>query len=404
MGIAVPTQFVSTFDLIPTRNALSTMFSNINPETGALTESGPPLLQMGSDTYHCWTLIGSYNYYLFSGDDEWLSTIWANYTLAVAFIEGKVDSTGLLDVTGLRDWARLGQGGHNAEANAILYRVLTTASALASFVNDTSLSQAWSKNATALKSVFNDVLWMEDVGLYRDNSSTTLTPQDANSLAVLFNVTNNHTQAEMISEGLEKQWVALGPVPPELPDTISPFISGFELQAHFIAGSDSRAFDLLHREWGFILYTNTSVESTLLEGMTANGSLFYRYYDGYDNDASYTSHAHGWSSGPTSALTFYVAGLTVTSPQGSNWAVAPHIGGPMNSAQGGFSTGLGWFGVSWELVGKGMSLTVTAPEGTEGVFTIPQGISGTVKVNGTVVAAQAGNVPLRGGVSQITVS
>lgn len=171
-----------------------------------------------------------------------------------------------------------------------------TASSLASYANHTSLSQAWSANATALKSVFNDVFWMEDAGLYRDNSSTTLTPQDANSFAVLFNVTNNQTQAKRISEGLEKQWVALGPVPPELPDTISPFISGFEvcallqynyylwgvneadvfllqLQAHFVAGNDSRAFDLLHREWGYILYTNISVQSTLVEGLTANGSL-----------------------------------------------------------------------------------------------------------------------------------
>lgn len=48
MGIAVPTQFVSTNDLIPTRNALSTMFAAINPKTGALPESGPPLSQLGS--------------------------------------------------------------------------------------------------------------------------------------------------------------------------------------------------------------------------------------------------------------------------------------------------------------------------------------------------------------------
>ncbi|KAF5373193.1 hypothetical protein D9757_010559 [Collybiopsis confluens] len=59
MGIAVPTQFVSTFDLLPTKNALSTMFAHINPTTGALPESGPPLSQLGSDTYHCWTMIGS---------------------------------------------------------------------------------------------------------------------------------------------------------------------------------------------------------------------------------------------------------------------------------------------------------------------------------------------------------
>lgn len=33
--------------------------------------------------------------------------------------------------------------------------------------------------------------------------------------------------------------------------------------------------DLLHREWGYMLYTPLSVQSTLLEGFTANGSLRY---------------------------------------------------------------------------------------------------------------------------------
>jgi hypothetical protein len=64
------------------------------------------------------------NYYLYSGDIEWLQTIWTNYTKAVAFLEAKVDpKVGLMNVTGLRDWARLGGGGFNAEGNAILYRV-----------------------------------------------------------------------------------------------------------------------------------------------------------------------------------------------------------------------------------------------------------------------------------------
>jgi hypothetical protein len=31
--------------------------------------------------------------------------------------------------------------------------------------------------------------------------------------------------------------------------------------------------DLLRREWGYMLNTNLSVQSTLLEGFTANGSL-----------------------------------------------------------------------------------------------------------------------------------
>lgn len=107
--------------------------------------------------------------------------------------------------------------------------MLTTAADLASHVNATSLSSAWSANATALKQRFNEVFWLPSAGLYRDNDTTTLCPQDANSMAVLFNLTATLEQVASVSEGLTKNWNDLGPVAPELPDTISPFISGLEV-------------------------------------------------------------------------------------------------------------------------------------------------------------------------------
>ncbi|CAL1697713.1 unnamed protein product [Somion occarium] len=381
MGVAVPTQFVSTNDLIPARNALSTMFAEIDPRTGALPESGPPLSQTGSDTYHAWTLIGTYNYYLYSGDIAWIQNVWANYTKAVAFLERKVDSSGLMNVTGLRDWARQGGGGHNAEGNALLYRVLVTGAELATSVNSTSLASAWARNATALKSKYNEVFWLSSEGMYRDNETTTLCPQDANSMAVLFNLTTSASQASSISSGLMKNWNELGAVAPELPDTISPFIGSLELQAHFASGNDDRAMDLLRREWGYMLYTNLSVQSTLLEGFTANGSLNYRSYRGYNYDPAYTSHAHGWSSGPTSALTFYVLGLTVTSTQGQTWSFDPHTSG-LNAAQGGFETPLGWFGANWVLSDNGgmFSAKLDVPSGTTGLIRSP--VNGTTLVDG----------------------
>ncbi|KAJ7595645.1 Six-hairpin glycosidase [Mycena floridula] len=400
MGIAVPTQFVSTFDLIPTRNALATMFAAINPNTGALPESGPPLSQTGSDTYHGWTLIGTYNYFLYSGDLAWLNSVWTNYTKAVAFLEAKVDpTTKLMDVTGLRDWARLGGGGFNAEGNAILYKVLTTASSLASYLSLSELSTTWSRNASSLKTAFNDAFWVENAGMYRDNVTTTLFPQDANSFAVLFNLTTSAAQNKRISEGLQQNWNDLGAVAPELPDTISPFIGGFELQAHFEAGNDEEAMDLLRREWGYMLSTDLSVQSTLLEGFTANGSIWYRSYRGYNYDPAYTSHAHGWSSGPTSALTFYVLGLTVTSPQGLSWNVAPHLSG-LPEAEGGFSTALGWFGVQWSLTDEQFSILIDTPTGTTGNVVLP--MTGNVTVNGNKVAGGPA-IPLLGGKSNVVV-
>ena len=123
MGVAVPTQFVSTNDLLPTKNALSTMFAIMDPVTGAFPQSGPPLLATASDAYHAWTLIGVYNYYLYSGDVEWLQDVWPSYLKAVAYLEGKVDSSGLMNITNVKDWARLAGGGHSSPGNALLYRV-----------------------------------------------------------------------------------------------------------------------------------------------------------------------------------------------------------------------------------------------------------------------------------------
>ncbi|KAF9040032.1 Six-hairpin glycosidase [Panaeolus papilionaceus] len=401
MGIAVPAAFVSTNDLISTRNALDTMFAAISPN-GELPESGPPLSQKGSDTYHAWTLIGAHNYYRYTGDLDWVRSIFANYTKAVQYLQGKVDDkTRLINVTGLRDWARLGGGGYNAEGSALLYQVLLGSAELWRELSWEGVYNAFIYNATLLKDSYNAHFWDEAQGMYRDNATTTLTPQDANSMAVLFNLTDSDTKKKRISDGLRKAWNNLGPVPPELPDTISPFISGIELQAHFEAGNDARALDLMHRTWGYMLYTDISVQSTLLEGFTANGSLAYRWYRGYNNDPAYTSHAHGWSAGPTPALTFYVLGLQIVKPKGLTWSVAPHIGGGLPGAEGGFETPLGWFGVNWTLQSNPtkFEITIDTPTGTSGVFTFPKelDVSKGYTLDGVKVSSAAKEISLTGG-------
>lgn len=96
-------------------------------------------------------------------------------------------------------------------------------------MNDTVLAETWSINAAMLKDNFNEVFWLSDAGMYRDNDTTALCPQDANSMAILYNLTTSPEQANAISEGLTRNWNALGAVAPELPDTISPFIGSLEV-------------------------------------------------------------------------------------------------------------------------------------------------------------------------------
>lgn len=75
--------------------------------------------------------------------------------------------------------------------------------------------------------------------------------------------------------------------------------------------------------------------------------------------------SHGWGSGPTSALTEFIVGLSVTSPAGGSWKLAPQFG-DLRSAEAGFMTSLGKFEASWNLRHDGYSLSYNVPRGTTG--------------------------------------
>ncbi|KAF2999112.1 hypothetical protein E8E14_002929 [Neopestalotiopsis sp. 37M] len=401
MGIAVPSAFYSIGELDSVKNALQVMYDHQNAD-GSLPEAGPPLLQQGSDTYQMWTMIGTWTYVLYTNDTSFVTQNWDRYTAAMDNVYGKVLDSGLLNVTGVRDWARFQTGWNNSEANMLLYRTLVTGSELANLVGDADLSSAYTSRAADLQTAINKYLWVSDVGAFKDNATeTTLLPQDANSLAVLFNVTTA-AQDQNISSQLTDNWNDIGAVSPELTNTISPFISSFEIQAHFLAGQADRALDLIRRSWGWYLNHENGTQSTVIEGYLADGSFAYRYNRGYV-DPSYTSHAHGWSAGPTSALTNFVVGLEVTGVAGSAWTLMPQFGN-LTFAEGGFSTSLGKFRASWALVDGGYNVTVETPAGTSGVVLLPlldsSSTEASVSFDGDVSTWSAGVVGKRSGYPQ----
>ncbi|KAK3074187.1 hypothetical protein LTR53_003585 [Teratosphaeriaceae sp. CCFEE 6253] len=356
MGIAVPSTFVSIGDLHSVRNALQTMYAHQNSD-GSFPEAGPPLLQQGSDTYHMWTMIGTYNFILYTNDTAFLTAYWAQYQFAMEYVHSKVlQPLGLLNVTGTRDWARSQQGGNNTEANMILYRTLTTGSNLAQWAGNDTLAGTYASRAETLATKIVQCTYDSTYGAFKDNNTaTTLHPQDANSMALLFGVVSNtSSMAQSISERLTDNWTPIGAETPELENNISPFVSSFEIQGHFIVGQTDRALDLIRRSWGWYLNNPNGTESTVIEGYLTNGSFGYRNYRGYYYDTSYVSHSHGWSSGPTSALTNYVLGLEVTGPLGSTWKFAPQFG-DLTSVEGGFTTGLGKFQAAWNVTDGGRS-------------------------------------------------
>jgi hypothetical protein len=69
MYMAVPGIAVSTYDMAAVRNALDVLYAHQYTDD-SLPYAGPPMGWNGefSDTYHLHTLLGRYNYVLYSGD------------------------------------------------------------------------------------------------------------------------------------------------------------------------------------------------------------------------------------------------------------------------------------------------------------------------------------------------
>jgi hypothetical protein len=386
MGVAVPSTFVSVGDLDSVRNALQVMYDYQN-EDGSFPEAGPPLLQQGSDTYHMWTMIGTHNYMMYKNDAAFLQKNWAKYQRAMGYVLSKVGDSGLLNVTGTRDWARWQTGFNMSEAQMILYHTLNTGADLAAWAtNDTQLATDWTSRAAALANATLEHCLDTANQIFKDNAtSTSLHPQDANSLALMFSLVDPVSSlGQSISQQLTKNWTPIGAEAPELPGNISPFISSFEIRAHLAAGQASRALDLIRRSWGWYLNHADGTGSTVVEGYRTDGTWGYRSERGYGNDPSYVSHAHGWSSGPTGALTEDILGLSVTGRLGETWRFAPQFG-DLKYARGGFVTGLGKFEGNWTKGDAGYEAAVNTPTGTKGVLLLPvleKGVKPRVEVDG----------------------
>lgn len=254
---------------------------------------------------------------------------------------------------------------------------------LAQTLNDSRASEPWTQTATSLKTAANQRLWDAPAGLYRDNETTTsLHPQDGNVWAVKANLTDSATQAGQISHSLRSRWGRYGAPAPEAPApaagpqtapaTISPFIGGFELQAHYVSGNAQRALDLMRRQWGVMLDDPRMTNSTFIEGFAMDGSLRYAPYA----NTPRVSLAHGWSTGPTAALSFYTGGLRLagfgagsgagSAAAGGRWLFEPLVG-DLTEVRVGFETPRGGFSAWYTRGERGFTgLGVHTPVGTVG--------------------------------------
>ncbi|MEV8537526.1 alpha-L-rhamnosidase C-terminal domain-containing protein [Streptomyces sp. NPDC051572] len=356
------------------------------PHTGAAIQGTTGTY---SATYSMYWLLALESYYLYTGDTAFVQQEWPIAQAELAWNATQVDSRGLFVTDGSTgaDWDFYDnvKAGAVTEYNLIYYKALLDGAQLATAAGQSTLAAQYTQRAATLKAAINTYLFNSATGLYRiSDTKTTGVPQDANALAVLYGVAPAANHASILAALKTALWTTpYGPLPfssdAGYSPVISPYASGYELQARLATGDTAGAESLLGTLWGHMASAGTDFTGTMWENVATDGS---------PGLGKSTSLAHGWSTAPTSALSGYVLGAQPVTAGYATWSVQPHPG-DLTWAEGKVPTPHGALAVSWageSGIGQ-FGMQVTAPSGTSGTIAVPTygGADPVVSVGGQVV-------------------
>ena len=369
----------------------------LTPTTGVLSQPGPlagvcspnpvgPVVcRTWSASYSIVVMTALYDYYLYTGDIDFVRAHWAAVVRQMAWDAQQVDGHGLFAVTAddAHDWNLETPTGELTYDNALYVQALDSAAKLAIALGHRHQAGAWTAAAASVTRAVNRLLWDPKTGVY-DPSNTLRGPvvQDANVTAILAGIATG-TRARSITTVLQRSLATrYGPEAASAHATgyghdISPYMGGFNVLSDFAVGDETAALALIRREWGFMInHDPGGVDWERIEpnGVPAGGTLA-------------DSSAHAWSTGPTPALSRYVLGVRPSTPGYKTWSVDPQPG-TLRWAQGVVPTPHGPISSRWQRAAGDRSfvLTVQGPRGRTGTVVVPLlGRDRTIARNGRIV-------------------
>jgi len=357
--------------------------SNIAPTSPIGTF--PENVSSYSAPYSMYFVINLAKYYLFTGDNVFVAQEWPVVERELLYLQGLTNSQGMFvsDSSDGLDWHYYDGPltGMVTAYNALYFEVLTDAALLAKAANHGNLASGYQKEAAAVETGINSNLFNSATGVYDLSSDLRGTiAQDGNSLAVLDDIAPAAKSSEILTTLISQLNTPYGPLSFSTNTNFAQYVSGFasnmEVQALFHIGDTGDALNLINTVWGEMIQASPDYSGADWEVIDLNGLPGF---------GAFTSLAHGWASGATSALSGYVLGVRPVTPGFQTWIVQPQPG-DLQWAEGQTPTPYGPIIVKWGQVSGRLIMEVDAPPGTSGTLAIPKSKApGTVMLNGKPV-------------------
>ena len=331
---------------------------------------------------------GVADYYLFTGDLATVRSLLPACEMGLKYLHSYV-SNGLIVSSADTTWSLDAFTGAQSFENAYYIRALDGLADMETAVGNASGAAAYRQESASVLTAMRTALWDAGSGGYVTGSPNTVNGHalDGNSQAILAGVATPDQQAHIVGL-LSRMQGRFGTLTDDVPNDpfmhlfYSPFASGMELDARLTAFDTTGALTEIRRLWGFMMSTapaSTTWEKLMLDGTPESSAGKFA--------GGSSSMAHGWSTGPTEALSAYVGGLRPVTPAWTTWLAEPQTG-DLSWAQTTAPTPAGSISSRWAL-GPGSSslrLTLAAPTGTSGTVAVPlQGARRVIAEDGVVV-------------------
>jgi len=271
--------------------------------------------------YSFYWFMSIYDYYLYSGDKEFIRNIYPRMVTLMDFCLKRRNKNNMVEgLTGdwvFLDWAPVSKKGELSAIQILFCRSLESIALCASLMNDTKKSIEYSALAKELKGKIMSVFWDKNQKAFLHNRMNGQTGKEitryANMFALMFNYLDSAKTESVKTNVLMNDHVL---------KITTPYMRFYELEALCAIGQQDYVRKEIKDYWG----------GMLKEGATSFWELYDPNEKGTNKYAMYgrpfgKSLCHAWGASPIYLLGKYFLGVKPLKPGYAEYLVEPNLGG-----------------------------------------------------------------------------
>ena len=258
-----------------------------------------------------------WDYYLHTGDEDFVHDIYPDILDMWEFIEPRLDEDGMYkrhsDDWVFIDWSTFDPAGPICAENMLLARAYEVTEKYATLVGDTKWAEHAKNRSKNIVDKINKRYWNEDKGAFIDdyNSGRENVTRHANIFALLFDYTTEERKEKIIKNVILSD---------KITKITTPYFEFYELDAMCQIGNFKYMTDMLNSYWLEMLRLGAT---TIWEEFdpTKKGIEHYEMYGGkYEK-----SLCHAWGASPIYLLGKYALGVKPTEAGYKAYEVNPSL-------------------------------------------------------------------------------